>query len=121
MLTDEPLRFDLSALNENHTVDYACEWTSELIEMECRAPGDFGEAMHRLAKKLRVPHNLLWRLRYRKPKAIGAREFFRILKAYIYNLRITPERFQNKLRRVQANSAPFLAPESFVRSQHAEV
>jgi len=55
------------------SVDRAAGWADALIRREHRGPGDTVEAARgRVARKYRLPENLLWALRYRKPKRIWA-------------------------------------------------
>lgn len=54
-------------------VDEAVGWADWLVRREHRGPGDTVEAARgRAAKKHKVPEQLLWALRYRKPKRIWA-------------------------------------------------
>lgn len=64
---DQPPMTDLSV------VDEAKGWAGMLESHEHRGPGDtLDAARHRVACKYRLPEQLLWTLRYRKPKRIWA-------------------------------------------------
>jgi hypothetical protein len=56
-------------------VEEAARWARSLVHSEARGPGDHENAMRRVARRLHVPFNTLWRLHYRKPKTIGAEIF----------------------------------------------
>ena len=56
-------------------VEEASRWARSLVHSEARGPGDHQNAMRRVARRLHVPFNTLWRLHYRKPKTIGAEIF----------------------------------------------
>ena len=54
-------------------VDEAADWADMLVRREHRGPGDTLDAARgRAARKYRVPEQVLWALRYRKPKRIWA-------------------------------------------------
>jgi hypothetical protein len=53
-------------------VEEASKWNVDLINSEARGPGNFGNAMRRVARRIGVSHSKLWALRYRKPKVIIA-------------------------------------------------
>ncbi len=50
----------------------AAEWSGALIEAESRGHGDFDNAMRRVARRHKINHSTLWRLRYSPPKRIDA-------------------------------------------------
>ncbi len=54
-------------------VDEAANWADLLVRREHRGPGDTIDAARaRAARKHNVPEQILWSLRYRKPKRIWA-------------------------------------------------
>ena len=54
-------------------VDEAATWADLLVRREHRGPGDTIDAARaRAARKHRLPEQVLWSLRYRKPKRIWA-------------------------------------------------
>lgn len=54
-------------------VDEAADWADMLVRREHRGPGDTIDAARmRAARKHRLPEQVLWALRYRKPKRIWA-------------------------------------------------
>lgn len=63
-------------------VDEASGWVSEMVRGESRGPGDTDNAMRRLETRHRLPSNLLWSLRYRKPKELSHGKYVLLLAAY---------------------------------------
>jgi len=57
-------------------------WAREMIQAECRGPGDKDNAMRRLAHRHRLPYGLLWRLTYKPPKGIFWDVYERLRSAY---------------------------------------
>ena len=54
-------------------VDEAATWADLLVRREHRGPGDtIDAARQRAARKHKLPEQVLWSLRYRKPKRIWA-------------------------------------------------
>lgn len=54
-------------------VDEAASWADLLVRREHRGPGDTIDAARaRAARKHKLPEQVLWALRYRKPKRIWA-------------------------------------------------
>lgn len=54
-------------------VDEAANWADLLVRREHRGPGDtIDAARQRAARKHKLPEQVLWALRYRKPKRIWA-------------------------------------------------
>ena len=54
-------------------VDEAASWADMLVRREHRGPGDtIDAARSRAARKHKLPEQVLWSLRYRKPKRIWA-------------------------------------------------
>lgn len=54
-------------------VDEAASWADMLVRREHRGPGDtIDAARQRAARKHKLPEQVLWALRYRKPKRIWA-------------------------------------------------
>lgn len=72
-MTKFSLTPDQPPMTEISVVDEAKGWAGLLETREHRGPGDTLEAArHRVAIKHRLPEQLLWTLRYRKPKRIWA-------------------------------------------------
>lgn len=63
-------------------VDDASDIARALTWAEAKSPGDYGNAMQRVARAAKVPAGLLWRLHYRKPKVIDTADFVNLGKAY---------------------------------------
>src|SRR6185312_5609048 len=70
------------SLAESAFVSRARGWIDELCREEMRGAGDLGEAMHRLALRLRLPFGFLFEMTYRPPKRISAGRFFTLAAAY---------------------------------------
>lgn len=63
-------------------VDEAAGWAEWLVRREHHGPGDTVEAARRrAAKKHKLPEQLLWALRYRKPKRIWADLYVKLQEA----------------------------------------
>lgn len=67
---------------EKNYLEQASEWADKLIKNETRRPGDYDNAMQRIARETGVPYRTLWALRYRKPKDVTASVYFALLEAY---------------------------------------
>lgn len=63
-------------------VDDATGWARDLTQTESRCPGDYGNAMRRLARQINIPFRVLWNLHYRRPKTIDAAVFVSLGAAY---------------------------------------
>ena len=63
-------------------VEEATDWAKIACRRESRCPGDYGDAMRRVASKTRVPFSVLKRLHYDPPKDISAR-YFEALAFYV--------------------------------------
>ena len=60
-------------MTDMSVVDEAATWADLLVRREHRGPGDTVEAARqRAARKHKLPEQVLWALRYRKPKRIWA-------------------------------------------------
>ena len=53
-------------------VEEARAWAKELCRDLSQGPGDYANAMKRVARRASIPFGLLWNLHYRLPKTIGA-------------------------------------------------
>ena len=71
----------------HETVDDAKRMAMEMAKHEMSGPGDFLEAMRRVAERIGVPYGTFWNLRYRKPKEIATHEYLGIFAAYAKNRR----------------------------------
>jgi hypothetical protein len=54
----------------------------DLVHARSRGPGDWMNAIERLARELAVPHAKLWAVLYRPPKDISASVYLAILAAH---------------------------------------
>lgn len=64
-------------------VDEAATWADLLVRREHRGPGDTIDAARaRAARKHKLPEQVLWALRYRKPKRIWA-DLYKALEAAV--------------------------------------
>jgi len=63
-------------------VDHAAKLAEELAHVESRGPGDYLNAMRRMARRVSISYATLWNLRYRKPKSISVHDYISILEAY---------------------------------------
>jgi len=63
-------------------VEEAAHWAKAIVDREARCPGDLRNAMSRVARRNGLSVNLLWSLRYRKPKDILASAYFSLRSAY---------------------------------------
>jgi hypothetical protein len=63
-------------------VDEAQKWAKSLVRSECRFPGDYSDAMRRIARHTKVPFGLLWRLHYRVPKTIPVDRYALLAEAW---------------------------------------
>src|SRR5690606_25957165 len=64
-------------------VDEAAGWAEELVKRQHKGPGDTVEAaMHRASRAYKIEHQVLWRLRYRKPKDMLLKAYLRLKAAY---------------------------------------
>lgn len=66
-------------------VDDAARMAKRLANAECEGPGDYLNAMRRVAGRIGVPYGTFWNLRYRKPKEIPAHEYLGIFAEYAKN------------------------------------
>lgn len=63
-------------------VDDAAEFARALVWADARGPGDYENAMNRVARRAGVSRGLLWRLRYRRPQSVAAADFEALGRAY---------------------------------------
>lgn len=76
---------DVSAVETDPDVlvDRAARWALSLWRTVHRGMGDTQErSMHAAAKLAKVSPNTIWKLRYRRPREIGASVYFRLQAAY---------------------------------------
>jgi hypothetical protein len=59
-------------------VEEARDWAKTLVRSECRYPGDYAEAMRRVARRTKVNHGLLWALHYRAPKTVAVDQYAKL-------------------------------------------
>lgn len=65
----------------------AFAWAESLIHHESRGPGDYNNAMHRVAERLKISFHTIWALRYRKPKRVSSKVYFALEKAFAEQLK----------------------------------
>jgi hypothetical protein len=63
-------------------VEQARVWLGFLCREETNGPGEHGEAMRRIAQKLRLPFGFLSEMTYRPPKSISAGRFLTLAAAH---------------------------------------
>lgn len=72
-MRNDPLLPEQKPMTDLSVVDEAATWADLLVRREHRGPGDTLDAARaRTARKHRLPEQVLWSLRYRKPKRIWA-------------------------------------------------
>jgi len=90
-------------------VDNCADWARRLTQTEARGPGDLENAWHRLEARYGVPWRVFWCLRYRRPKAVTAAIYARLLAAYEQECERQTRKLRNELeitkRKVGANHA----------------
>ena len=64
-------------------VDRSKAWALALVRAESRGPGDMGEAMRRVARRIRIPFGRIWALHYRPPKDVPVSIYQSLALAYI--------------------------------------
>ncbi len=63
-------------------VEEAQTWAKSLVRAECRFPGDYADAIRRVARRAKVTHGFLWTLHYRSPKTITVDQYAKLAGAY---------------------------------------
>ena len=102
-------------------VDVAAEWARVLVHAETRGKGDIGNAIKRVAAKVKVTPKTIWSLRYKRPKDMFCSAFFKLRDAYYAHQKKQAAR-RDAVKALQAlRDEYFLGGEAFVRSQRAEV
>lgn len=76
------LRSSKVLIQAHEFVDDAERMAMLMAKAECEGPGDFLNAMRRVAGRIGVPYGTIWNLRYRKPKEIATHEYLGILAEY---------------------------------------
>jgi hypothetical protein len=85
-------------MNPSAFVDHTAEMNRQLVNGECRGPGDLENAMRRVEQRWGIPFSVSWAFRYRRPKTVAADIYARHLQAV--------ETFkENQLRRLQDERA----------------
>jgi hypothetical protein len=99
-------------------VEQARVWLQFLCREETNGPGEHGEAMRRIAQKLRLPFGFLSEMTYRPPKSISAGRFLTLAAAHDECIqrrkyREEKEAFipNSSLGRLMARAANYLAGE----------
>ena len=67
---------------QNSYVERAAGWADCLARQESRCPGDYDNAMRRVAQRIGVGYSTLRGLRYRQPKRIFVDIYFSLSAAY---------------------------------------
>lgn len=84
-------------------VDEAASWADLLVKREHRGPGDtIDAARQRAARKHRLPEQVLWALRYRKPKRIWADLYKRLEQAVAAEIQSQEARLAHELEITKA-------------------
>jgi hypothetical protein len=79
-------------------VDEAASWADLLVRREHRGPGDtIDAARQRAARKHKLPEQVLWSLRYRKPKRIWADLYKRLEMAVAAEIQSQEARLAHEL------------------------
>jgi hypothetical protein len=112
------LRGSKMSSQEALLVEQARVWLEFLCNEEARGRGDHGEAMRRIATKMRVPFGWLSEMTYRPPKRISAGRFLSLAAAYDEHLQRRKYREERSafepntaLGRALARTADYLAGE----------
>jgi hypothetical protein len=91
------------------TVLDARGWAEALLAREYRGPGDtIDAAMHRAETRHGIPAETFWALRYRPPKDIVARTYFRLKAAYQAEVSAQEARLRHEIemtRKVRGDAA----------------
>ena len=105
---------------ESRYVKAAAEWARVLIHAETRGAGDIGNAIKRVAAKLKLSPKTIWGLRYRKPKDLLCSVYFPLRDAF-YKHQKKLARRRDAVKALKAlREEHFLGGEAFVRNQRAE-
>lgn len=84
-------------------VDEAASWADLLVRREHRGPGDTIDAARaRAARKHKLPEQVLWALRYRKPKRIWADLYKRLEQAVAAETQSMEARIVENIRLLEA-------------------
>lgn len=83
-------------------VEQSREWAKALVHAEARGPGDYGNALARVARSLGVGRAKLWALLYRPPKDVPASVFVSLFAAYQATCNSQKRKFENELARTRA-------------------
>ncbi len=84
-------------------VDEAAGWADMLVRREHRGPGDTIDAARlRAARKHRLPEQVLWALRYRKPKRIWADIYKRLEMAVAAEVKSQEARLAHEIELTRA-------------------
>jgi len=107
-------------MSESKFVTTAAEWARVLIHAETRGRGDIGNAIKRLATKLKVSPKAIWRLRYERPKDLFCSVYFPLRDAFYEHQKKQAAR-RDAVKALKAlRDEYFLGGEAFVRHQRAE-
>jgi len=69
-------------MNAAGYVDEATSWAKKTVRRESRGPGDYANAMRRIADRYGIPYAALWRLHYKRPKSVVTEIYFALQAAY---------------------------------------
>jgi hypothetical protein len=93
-----PLISDQTPMTDLSVVDEAATWADMLVKREHKGPGDtIDAARSRVARKHKLPEQLLWTLRYRKPKRIWADLYKKLELAVAAEIRSQEARLAHEL------------------------
>jgi hypothetical protein len=93
-----PLLPEQKPMTDLSVVDEAASWADLLVRREHRGPGDtLDAARQRAARKHKLPEQVLWALRYRKPKRIWADLYKRLEMAVAAEIQSQEARLAHEL------------------------
>jgi hypothetical protein len=101
-------------------VDEAASWADLLVRREHRGPGDtIDAARSRVARRHKLPEQLLWTLRYRKPKRIWADLYKRLEMAVAAEIQSQEAKLAHELAIHKATLASTAAGRALVSEAEA--
>jgi hypothetical protein len=94
----QTLHSEQTPVTDLSVVDEAATWADLLVRREHRGPGDtLDAARQRAARKHKLPEQVLWALRYRKPKRIWADLYKRLEQAVAAEIQSQEARLAHEL------------------------
>lgn len=90
-------------MTDMSVVDEAAGWADALLRREHRGPGDTIDAARaRLARRHKLPEQVLWALRYRRPKDIAGSIYRALWRAYEAETQSMEARIAENLKLIEA-------------------